>query len=41
MDALYYAHTRSLAADLRILRHALLHRLIEGESTPGAVTQAV
>jgi len=41
MDALYYAHTRSLAADLRILRHALLHRLIEGESTPGTITQAV
>ncbi len=31
MDALYYAHTRSLAADLRILRHALFARLIEVE----------
>lgn len=35
MDALYYAHTRSLAADLRILRHALLHRLIEVETVSG------
>lgn len=31
MDALYYAHTRSLAADLRILRHALFARLVEVE----------
>jgi NDP-sugar pyrophosphorylase family protein len=37
MDALYYAHTRSLAADLRILRHALLHRLIEVETISGAL----
>ena len=37
MDALYYAHTRSLAADLCILRHALLHRLIEGETVSGTV----
>ncbi|MCC7300478.1 MAG: hypothetical protein IT583_05315 [Verrucomicrobia bacterium] len=36
MDALYYAHTRSLAADLRILRHALLNRLIEVETVSGA-----
>lgn len=41
MDALYYAHTRSLAADLRILRHALLHRLIEGETVSGAVVRPV
>lgn len=34
MDALYYAHTRSLAADLLILRHALLHRFIEANSSP-------
>jgi len=45
MDALYYAHTRSLAADLRILRHALFHRFIEAggnqrsaESLPGTFT---
>ncbi len=31
MDALYYAHTRSVAADLRILRHVLFTRLIEVE----------
>lgn len=37
MDALYYAHTRSLAADLRILRHALFSRLIEVETVSGAV----
>lgn len=36
MDALYYAHTRSLAADLRILRHALFHRFIEAETVSGA-----
>lgn len=29
MDALYYAHTRSLTADLRILYHALFTRLFE------------
>lgn len=40
MDALYYAHTRSLAADLCILRHALLHRLIEVETLcPAAADQ--
>jgi hypothetical protein len=33
MDALYYAHTRSLAADLRILRHALFNRLIAVETS--------
>lgn len=37
MDALYYAHTRSTTADLCILHHALLHRLIEVESVSGAV----
>ncbi len=36
MDALYYAHTRSLAADLRILRHALFARLVEVEIISGA-----
>lgn len=36
MDALYYAHTRSVAADLRILRHALLARLIETGNSPDA-----
>lgn len=41
MDALYYAHTRSLAADLCILHHALLHRLIEVESVSGAVIRPV
>jgi NDP-sugar pyrophosphorylase family protein len=40
MDALYYAHTRSLAADLLILRHALLHRLIEVESVSGSIARA-
>jgi hypothetical protein len=39
MDALYYAHTRSLAADLRILRHALLNRLIEVETVSGVVVR--
>jgi hypothetical protein len=29
MDALYYIHTRSVAADLRILRHALFARFVE------------
>ena len=29
MDALYYAHTRSVATDLRILRHSLFVRLVE------------
>jgi hypothetical protein len=41
MDALYYAHTRSLAADLRILRHALLNRLIEVETVSGTVVRPV
>lgn len=41
MDALYYAHTRSLTADLRILRHALLHRLIEVDSASSAVVSTV
>ena len=31
MDALYYAHTRSIIADLRILYHALFARFIEVE----------
>lgn len=31
MDALYYAHTRSIIADLRILYHALFTRLFEAE----------
>ena len=35
MDALYYAHTRSLLADLRILRHALFARLVEVEAISG------
>jgi NDP-sugar pyrophosphorylase family protein len=39
MDALYYAHTRSLAADLRILRHALFARLVEVEFVSGTVTE--
>lgn len=39
MDALYYAHTRSLAADLRILRHALFSRLIEVETVSGTVVR--
>jgi hypothetical protein len=39
MDALYYAHTRSLAADLCILRHALFNRLIEVETVSGAVAR--
>jgi len=41
MDALYYAHTRSLAADLRILRHALFARLVEVESVSGTVFRPV
>jgi NDP-sugar pyrophosphorylase family protein len=41
MDALYYAHTRSTTADLCILHHALLHRLIEVESISGAVIRSV
>ena len=32
MDALYYAHTRSIIADLRILYHAFFKRFIEVES---------
>lgn len=40
MDALYYAHTRSLAADLRILRHALFARLVEVEFVTGAATES-
>lgn len=36
MDALYYAHTRSLAADLRILRHAFFSRLVEVEFISGS-----
>jgi len=36
MDALYYAHTRSVFSDLRILRHALIHRLLEVESAVDA-----
>lgn len=39
MDALYYAHTRSLAADLRILRHALFARLVEVEVVSGVVAE--
>lgn len=38
MDALYYAHTRSLAADLRILRHALFSRLVEVEVIAGIIS---
>jgi hypothetical protein len=38
MDALYYAHTRSLSADLRILRHALFSRLIEVELIAGIIS---
>ncbi|MDK2857973.1 MAG: hypothetical protein PWQ29_1107 [Verrucomicrobiota bacterium] len=38
MDALYYAHTRSVFSDLRILRHALIHRLLDVESAAEAGT---
>jgi lipopolysaccharide/colanic/teichoic acid biosynthesis glycosyltransferase/acetyltransferase-like isoleucine patch superfamily enzyme len=41
MDALYYAHTRSLAADLRILRHALFARLVEVEIISAASAPAL
>jgi len=40
MDALYYAHTRSLAADLCILRHALFARLVEVEFTAGVAAES-
>lgn len=40
MDALYYAHTRSLAADLRILRHVLFTRLIEVELISDQATES-
>ena len=41
MDALYYAHTRSLPADLLILRHALFARLVEVEFVSGATTESI
>ncbi|QHI68194.1 glycosyltransferase [Tichowtungia aerotolerans] len=41
MDALYYAHTRSLVTDLRILRQALFSRLLEVEVIAGIISDPV